>query len=59
MTNEKDNKEIEEIDCTEAIDNLYAYLDGEISDIKIINKLKIRILNFILKKNGEYKHIKP
>ena len=32
MSNEKDNSDIKEIDCLEAIGQLYAYLDGEISD---------------------------
>jgi anti-sigma factor (TIGR02949 family) len=47
MSNEKDNHEhashdhdIEDIDCTEAIDRLYAYLDNEITDIDTINKVE-------------------
>lgn len=32
MSDEKDNTEDKEIDCLEAIGQLYAYLDGEISD---------------------------
>jgi anti-sigma factor (TIGR02949 family) len=32
MSDEKDDSEIHEIDCLEAIGHLYAYLDGEISD---------------------------
>ena len=42
MTNNHDdnNVEIEDIDCTEAIDKLYAYLDGELVSTEIINKLE-------------------
>jgi len=32
MTDDKDKTEIEEIDCMEAINGLYAYLDGEMTD---------------------------
>lgn len=32
MTNEKDKSNTEEIDCLEAIELLYAYLDGELDD---------------------------
>jgi len=38
MTTDKD--QIENIDCTEAIDKLYAYLDNEIEDTESINKLE-------------------
>ena len=31
---------IEEIECLEAIDNLYAYLDGELKDEKTLAKFK-------------------
>jgi len=40
MTKDKENIEIEDIDCTEAIDNLYAYLDNEIEDIESVRKLE-------------------
>jgi mycothiol system anti-sigma-R factor len=42
MTNEKNNHDhdIEDIDCTEAIDKLYAYLDNEINDPETINKVE-------------------
>ena len=32
MTDEVDKPDLEEIDCTEAIGYLYAYLDGELTD---------------------------
>lgn len=32
MSDEKDNSDIKEIDCLDAIGQLYAYLDGEIKD---------------------------
>ena len=32
MTDKTDNPDFEEIDCTEAIGHLYAYLDGELKD---------------------------
>ncbi|MGW8309826.1 MAG: anti-sigma factor family protein [Thiogranum sp.] len=32
MSNDADKTTIEEIDCLEAIDSLYAYLDGELDD---------------------------
>ena len=32
MTNESDNPEVNEIDCLEAFDHLYAYLNNEITD---------------------------
>lgn len=40
MSSKKDKSEIEEIDCLEAIDNLYAYLDGELKDEDSILKFK-------------------
>jgi len=40
MTIEKDKPGIEEIDCLEAIDNLYAYLDGELDDEKTLAKFR-------------------
>lgn len=38
MSNTTDNKEIEEIECLEAIDSLYAYLDGELNDEETLAK---------------------
>lgn len=32
--------DVEEIDCLEAIDNLYAYLDGELTDKETLAKFK-------------------
>ncbi|WP_455200991.1 anti-sigma factor family protein [Kaarinaea lacus] len=32
MTKEEDKSNVEEIDCLEAIELLYAYLDGELDD---------------------------
>jgi anti-sigma factor (TIGR02949 family) len=40
MTTDRDSKNIENIDCTEAIDKLYAYLDGEVDDADSINRLE-------------------
>lgn len=44
MSNEKHhhdhNNDVEEIDCLEAIDNLYAYLDGELNDEKALVKFR-------------------
>jgi len=40
MTKDNDIHDIEDIDCTEAIDKLYAYLDGEIDDAEVINRLE-------------------
>ena len=40
MIDKKDNIEIEDIDCTEAIDSLYAYLDNEIDDAESIKKIE-------------------
>jgi len=34
MSKKTDQAEIEEIDCLEAIDSLYAYLDGELDDVQ-------------------------
>ena len=36
MKDSKDKPAVEEIDCLEAINGLYAYLDGEMSDPKKI-----------------------
>jgi len=32
MTHDKSKDEVEDIDCLEAINGMYAYLDGEMSD---------------------------
>jgi anti-sigma factor (TIGR02949 family) len=38
MTNEPDNPEVNEIDCLEAFDHLYAYLNNEITDpVDLVN----------------------
>ena len=42
MTDKNDDT-LEDIDCTEAIDRLYAYLDGEIDDADSINKLEFHL----------------
>ena len=34
------NHDVEEIDCLEAIDNLYAYLDGELNDDETLARFK-------------------
>ena len=40
MASDPESKIIEDIDCIEAIDQLYAYLDGEISDSQTIEKVE-------------------
>ena len=40
MSNETEKPDILEIDCLEAIDNLYAYLDGELNDEDELTKFK-------------------
>ena len=40
MTNEKDKAGIEDIGCLEAINGLYAYLDGELSDQESIAEIE-------------------
>lgn len=40
MTEHKDKPELEDIDCLEAIDLLYAYLDGELDDTSDVNKFE-------------------
>jgi mycothiol system anti-sigma-R factor len=40
MSSKQDKTDIDEIDCLEAIDNLYAYLDGELKDEESILKFK-------------------
>ena len=34
------NHDVEEIDCLEAIDNLYAYLDGELNDDETLARFR-------------------
>ncbi|MDH3978905.1 MAG: zf-HC2 domain-containing protein [Gammaproteobacteria bacterium] len=43
MTTDKDSENIEDINCTEAIDKLYAYLDGEVDDADSIGKLEYHL----------------
>ena len=38
MSDKHDHDDIAEIDCLEAIDNLYAYLDGELNDTESLNR---------------------
>lgn len=40
MTESKDKTEIDEIGCLEAIEGLYAYLDGEIDDPETMAKIE-------------------
>jgi len=40
MNDETDKNEIEQIDCMEAIDNMYAYLDDELTDEDTLLKFK-------------------
>lgn len=40
MSNKTDDQTVEEIECLEAIDNLYAYLDGELRDENSLAKFK-------------------
>ena len=40
MSNTTDKHDIEEIECLEAIDSLYAYLDGELTDEDTLAKFK-------------------
>jgi anti-sigma factor (TIGR02949 family) len=40
MSNSSDKHQIEEIDCLDAIDNLYAYLDGELNDQKTRDQVR-------------------
>lgn len=40
MSDSKDKPGIEEIDCIEAINGLYAYLDGEMSDPQAVAKFE-------------------
>ena len=38
MSDKHNHNDIEEIDCLEAIDNLYAYLDGELNDTDSLSR---------------------
>lgn len=40
MKDRKDKSEIEEIGCLEAIDGLYAYIDGEMDDPETLAKFE-------------------
>lgn len=40
MSTEKDKLEIDDIGCLEAINHLYAYLDGEIKDKESITEIE-------------------
>ncbi len=40
MTTDHDKEIIDDIGCIEAIDKLYAYLDGEIDNIETVDKLE-------------------
>jgi anti-sigma factor (TIGR02949 family) len=40
MSKQTDHIDVEEIECLEAIDSLYAYLDGELSDEATLAKFK-------------------
>jgi anti-sigma factor (TIGR02949 family) len=43
MTGDKNDSTIQEIDCLEAIDNLYAYLDGELQDKEVIARFEAHL----------------
>jgi len=43
MTGETDKPAVEEIDCLEAIDNLYAYLDGELDDQAVLARFETHL----------------
>ena len=43
MTTESDNDNIRDIDCIEAIDQLYAYLDGEVDDARRTEEIEHHI----------------
>jgi len=43
MNHDKDSPEAEEIDCLEAIDNLYAYLDGELDDQDVLVRFQAHL----------------
>ena len=43
MSKNTDEAEIEEIDCLEAVDSLYAYLDGELNDEQSLARFKKHI----------------
>ena len=43
MTHDKHDSGIEEIDCLEAIDSLYAYLDGELDDQDVLARFEAHL----------------
>lgn len=43
MTHDKHDSGIEEIDCLEAIDSLYAWLDGELDDQNVLAKFEAHL----------------
>ena len=43
MTSDKDRPAVEEIDCLDAIDNLYAWLDGELDDPAVIERFEAHL----------------
>lgn len=40
MNDDNNDNQVEDIDCTEAIGHLYAYLDNELDDIESLEKLE-------------------
>lgn len=43
MTHEKHDSGVEEIDCLEAIDSLYAYIDGELDDQDVLARFEAHL----------------
>jgi anti-sigma factor (TIGR02949 family) len=43
MTYDKHDSDIEEIDCLEAIDSLYAWLDGELDDLNTLARFEAHL----------------
>ena len=43
MTEDKHDAGIEEIDCLEAIDSLYAWLDGELDDQEVLARFEAHL----------------
>jgi anti-sigma factor (TIGR02949 family) len=43
MTHDKHDAGIEEIDCLEAIDSLYAWLDGELDDQNVLARFEAHL----------------
>jgi len=43
MTGDTEKPGVEEIDCLDAIDNLYAYLDGELEDPAILEQFEMHL----------------